>query len=297
MGNKARFVQSGFLDSTSPSRLATLGAPGRRLKRQIAATAFISRLFLWLIFMPIPIGKVRRRGLAVRLARFIFPYKVAGHTPEASQNGQIFVINHPTLNDPLCAIAYALGMYPGRKMIIPVNLPWYEGICKYRGKLLTLGVNIVPILTPETAKRLGEQAPVAEIQRGLMADYMAALVDTLAAGGLAVVAQQATRRRHVFCDAGQAANGEGILATVSFILAGLRRAKLMDRAEIVPLGVVPHSLQAKARLNPFCRYTLCVGAPILAADLGAAKNAARRPADFYVLQKLAELLPKAYHFA
>ncbi|MCL1786789.1 MAG: hypothetical protein FWG38_02280 [Defluviitaleaceae bacterium] len=281
----------------TPSLLAALGAPGRRLKRQIAVTAFISRLFLFLVFFPLPISHERRRGLAIRLARLIFPYKVAGQASQPSRHGQVFVINHPTLNDPLCAIAYALGLYPGRKVLIPVNLPWYEGICKYRGKLQTLGVNIVPILTPETAKRLGAQENVASLQRTLMSDYMTALVDTLAAGGVAVVAQQATRRRHVFCDAAQARSGKGILATVSFILAGLRRAKLMDCVEVVPLGVVPHRLQAKARLNPFCRYTLCVDTPILAAQLGATKNAAKRPADFYVLQRLTALLPKAYHFA
>ncbi|MCL2528714.1 MAG: hypothetical protein FWE42_09900 [Defluviitaleaceae bacterium] len=215
---------------------------------------------------------------------------------EKSPCGHIVVINHPTLNDPLCAILYILSVYPEREIIIPVNLPWFESVCRYRSKLLKIGANIVPILTPHTATRLGSSDDVSKMQSAFMANYVDEFAGTISRGGLAVVAQQATRKRYLFTNPAQAENGENILTTVTLILLGLRRANLLEQAIFVPIGVTPHSLNAKPGLNVFRKYTLNVGKPILAADLAAVKNAARRPADLHILLNLKELLPTEYHF-
>ena len=234
--------------------------------------------------------------MAVRLMRWFFPFDIKGHEAKPTSHGQIFVINHPTLNDPICAILYALCLNPDSEIIVPVNLPWYESICSYRAKLLKIGVNIVPILTPETAKRLGESSEISKVQTTLMHNYIVEFMKTLSSGGLAVVAQQATRRRYLFKDREQAETGDDILSTISLILVAVRKAKLTDQTLFVPVGVIPHSVDAKAKLNPLKRYMLNIGEPVLAADLANVKNAAKRPADLYMLQKLAELLPQVYHF-
>jgi len=286
------------------SILLTFGKHGRILKQKIRITGVISRLLLFIIFNPIaifcenrnPKSWRHRRAAPIKLVRFFFPFNVKGHQMIASKHGQVFVINHPTLNDPLCAILYALDLYPDREIIIPVNLPWFEAICSYRTKLLKIGINIVPILTPETAKRLGSENQVSSVQSTFMSNYIAEVTRVLSGGGLAIVAQQATRQRYIFTDIFQSESGNGILATISFILVGLRRAKLLEQTDFIPVGIIPHSVHAKSSINLFCKYDLNVGESILAAELGIIKNASKRPADLHILHKLAELLPPEYHF-
>ena len=287
------------------SILLSFGEPGRLLKRKIALAAFLSRFLCFLIFNPFFLIRARffphvwerRRLFAVRLIRLIFPFRTKGEQVAPSSHSQIVVVNHPTLNDPICAILYLLSLYPDRDLIIPINLPWFEGISRYRSKWLKVGVNLVPVLTPETGKRLGTDSRVLEIQRALVNSYTGELMGTLARGGLAVIAQQATRQRHIFTGLTQSESGEGILPTISLILTGIRRSKLLEQVCFLPIGVTPHRLDTKSTLNIFRKYTLNVGKPILAADLAAVKNAAKRSADLYMLQQLMELLPPEYHFA
>ena len=287
------------------SILSTFGKRGRLLKRRTAMTGFASRLLLFVIFNPIVLYRAKRnpniwqqlRVAAIRFVRFIFPFQAKGHPMPLSKQAQIFVINHPTLNDPICALLYALDLYPNREIIIPVNLPWFESLCRYRQKLLKIGINVVPVLTPETAKRLGSENQVSKIQSKLISNYIAELTNVLASGGLAIVAQQATRQRYIFSDPAQSESGDGILSTVSFILAGIRRAKLLEKTSFIPLALIPHSVNTKSKLNLFRKYTLNFGVPIMASELGDIKNASKRPADLFVLQKLAELLPYEYRFA
>jgi len=289
------------------STLMTFGKPGRDLKRKIAATGFICRVVFFLIFNPIflirarfyPSAWSRRKQKAVRLMRRFFPFDIKGYEAMPTSHGKVFIINHPTLNDPLCAIIYALYQNPDSEIIVPVNLPWYESICVYREKLRKIGVNIVPILTPETAKRLDGDLgndEISKVQAGLMKNYITEFVQTLSRGGLAVVAQQATRRRYLFKDKAQSETGDDILSTISLILVGIKKAGIMEQALFVPVGVVPHSIDAKPKLNPFKKYTLNIGEPILAKDLASIKNAAKRPADLHMLQKLTKLLPTVYHY-
>jgi len=289
---------------SSRSTLLTFGEPGRTLKKKIALTGFICRVAFFLIFNPVFLARARffpnswkrRKHRAVKLMRRFFPFNTTGHVATQTNCGQIFVINHPSLNDPICAIIYALSQNPDSEIIVPVNLPWYESICVYREKLRKIGVNIVPILTPETAKRLSDNSEIAKVQTTLMHNYISEFMKTLSTGGLAVVAQQATRKRYLFTDPAQAETGDDILSTISLILVAIRRAKLMEQTQFIPVGVTPHSTDAKPKLNPFKQYTLNIGEPILASDLAGIKNAAKRPADLYLLQKLAELLPPVYHY-
>lgn len=286
------------------STLLTFGKPGRDLKRKIAITGFICRAVFFLIFNPIfliraqlfPNAWKRRKMKAVRLMRRFFPFDVKGYEAKSTSHGQVFIINHPTLNDPLCAIIYALHQNPDSEIIVPVNLPWFESICVYRAKLRKIGVNIVPILTPETAKRLGDNSEISKVQTVLMKNYITEFMQTLSRGGLAVVAQQATRKRYLFKDTAQAETGEDILSTISLILVAIKKAGLLQQALFVPVGVTPHSTDAKPKLNPFKKYTLNIGEPVLSEDLANIKNAAKRPADLHMLQKLAELLPPVYHY-
>lgn len=286
------------------SILLTFGKLGRLLKRKIAMTGFLCRIMCFLIFNPIfliratfsPNAWHRKKITAIRFFGRFFPYHIKGHQITPSSNGQIVVINHPTLNDPLCAILYILNLYPDREIIIPINLPWFESVCRYRSKLLKIGVNIAPILTPETAKRLGSNSHVLEVQNALVTSYTTNLMATLSRGGLVVIAQQATRQRYIFTNHAQSESGEGILATISLILASIRRNKLLEQTSFIPIGVIPHDIHAKPKLNLFHKYTLNVGEPILATDLVTVKNVAKRPADLHILLRLTQLLPSEFHF-
>jgi hypothetical protein len=285
--------------------LPTFGEAGRLLKRKIALTGFLFRLLLFLIFNPFfligtrfyPVLWTHCKKFAIKLVKIIFPFDISGQPVNPSLQSPIFIINHPTLNDPICTILYAIMQYPEREIIVPVNLPWYESIYRYRDKLLKIGIRIVPILTPETIKRLGSSEYAGEVQQGLVAGYTAELAATLQSGGMAVVAQQATRQRHLFANITQAESGEGILATVSLILIGLKRAKIMAQVDFVPIGVIPHVPHAKPRINLFCKYTLNIGKAIPAEELSKIKNESKRPADLFMLHKLKMLLPGEYHYA
>lgn len=299
------------------SILETFGDSGRRLKREIALTGFVCRLLFTYAFSPLFLLRIRlaraenrpaiwrRRKLhAIRIARLIFPFKTIGYRlNEDSAKGQIFIINHPTLNDPLCAILFAIITYPDCEIVIPVNLPWFESICRYRQKLLEMGIILVPILTPKTIARLDSTPKIGEIRNTFVSHYTDELTDTLKRGGLAVVAQSATRQRHLFLDETQSKTGTSetgveILGTVSMMLLAIRRAKITDHANIIPVGVIPHRPDAPAKINPFCKYTLKVGAPISANFLAQVKNPAKKlSADLHLLQRLQALTPSEYHFA
>ena len=99
-------------------------------------------------------------------------------------------------------------------------------------KLLKIGINIVPILTPKTAKRLGEGDKIAEVQTVLMANYMTELTNTLSNGGVAIVAQQATRQRYIFASKEQQETGEGVLATISLFSFKTTAFKVVDPISI-----------------------------------------------------------------
>ena len=286
------------------SILLTFGKPGKTLERKIAITGFICRLVLFIIFNPIFLMRARffpnawnnRKNTAIRVAKLFFPFHSKGNRAIPSTHGRVFIINHPTLNDPICTILYALDLFPDCEIIVPVNLPWFESICSYRLKLRNIGINIVPILTPETAKKLTPSDDVSKVQTALMKNYVAEFTRTLSLGGIAVVAQHATRQRYIFANPAQSETGIDILPTISLILDGIRRAKLLEQVLFIPVGVVPYHKNAKPKLNPFCKYTLVAGEPILATELFTKKNAAKRPADLYMLLRLMELLPVEYHF-
>ncbi|MCL2405919.1 MAG: hypothetical protein FWC92_10295 [Defluviitaleaceae bacterium] len=278
MSSKSSYVSDIISDiERGNSLLLTFGKPGQALKRKIALTGFICRILLFFVFNPIFIARARfspdlwhsRKASAVRLVRLFLPYYAKGYPVTASPkfDGHIAIINHPTLNDPICAILYILGLYLQREIIIPMNLPWFESVCRYRSRLLKIGVNIVPILTPHTASRLVDTCKssaqhslrddVSRVQSAFMANYVAEFASTLSRGGLAVVAQQATRRQHLFTNPSQAENGEDILSTVTLILLSLRRAKLLEQTFFIPVGVIPHSPSAKPGLNVFKKLGFC----------------------------------------
>ena len=305
MNPESSFSEKIIMDmQNGKSLLMTFGEPGRALKRKMMITGIICRFILFSVFNPVFLLRVRfspelwqkRKIKAIRFIRRFFPFDVIGKKVIPSKHGQIVVINHPTLNDPICGMLYALDIYPEREVVVPMNLPWFESVSKYRQKMLKIGINFVPILTPETAKRLGTDKYVSQVQSVLISNYTNEFAKAMANGGLAVVAQQATRRRYIFKDKVQSESGEGILSTISLVLAGLRRVGLLEQACLIPVGVIPPNFQTKSKLNPFKKYTLNVGEPIFASDLAAVKNPAKRPADLYILQQLMELVPEEYHF-
>ena len=290
------------------SVLLGFGESGKKLKREIAATGLICRILLFLIFNPVfrfrlKLSRnkerlyIRRKSFAVWLAKIIFRFKTTGH--EKTDLSEIFVINHPTLNDPLCALFYALICYPDREIILPVNLPWFESICKYRQKLLAVKINIVPIITPKTVERLSDNPQISSVQQNFITHYLSSLTQVLSTGGMAVVAQQATRQRFLFAKKEQYTTGENILSTISLILASIKRAKILEKVAFVPTGVVPHSTKSRQSLNLFRKYTLNFNKSITAIDLTETSkelNVKRAP-DLKILHMLAETIPEFYHYS
>ena len=124
---------------------------------------------------------------------------------------------------------------------------------------------------------------------------MACLDNALRSGGMAIIAQQATRQRYLFESLEQFNSGEGILPTVSAVLMSARHDPF--DISVIPIGVIPHSTDAKPTLNLFRRYRLNVGTTVPSSNLANLKRTSSvRPADFFVLHAIATLLPREYHY-
>lgn len=286
------------------SILSTFGKRGRLLKWKMAFPGFICRSLLFFISNLSSLSKVKnpttirrnRKNFAMKLLKFFFPFYTNGEINLFQSSGCVFVINHPTLNDPICAAICIAQMFPERNIMLPINLPWFENVRKYHEKLVQLGITLVPILTPKTVQRLGKDSYILEVQKVLIDNYKKKLIETLSGNGFIIVAQQATRKPYLFSNVEQLRNGANILPTVSLILSCIRRAKLLKKVCFIPIGIIPHKLNAKSGLNLFCKYTLNIGETILAQELTNVNNLAKRPADLHILLKLLELLPSEYHF-
>jgi len=289
------------------SLVSTFGDAGVKLKRNKKTTvaSFICRVLFAIVFNPIFRMRARKdpeiyqrcKARAINAAAIFFPYRHTGSgIDSSSQNGHIIVINHPTLNDPICAIIYALRSLPDREVIVPVNLPWFEGICKYRQHLLKMGINIVPILTARTLERLGNDPAAAALKTPFETHYMQGLISVMANCGVAVIAQQATRQPYVFMSEDES-RGIDIKPTISFVLAAVKRAKAPNYGQIhiVPVGVVPHA-RATNGINFYRRYILNVGQSLTVEALSAIEyEGVKRPVDYHILIALAALLPPAFH--
>jgi hypothetical protein len=247
----------------------------------------------------------------IPLAKKIFPHRVRLQTHYSreelrfllSDKGTIIAFSHPSLGDPLRAFLAIYDLFselglPLGRCCFPVNLPWYETICRSRRQLSKVNVDILPLLTKATQQRLADpqQQPLLDhIKAQLDRNFSQAVISILAENGCVIIAPSSTRSRYLYTDAQQAQTGQGLPPAISFLLATAQRRHLdLNRINILPVGITLNDKSVFGQLNPFKTDTVTIGAPLNAGLMVAIKKSLRL--DHTVTKALEPLVPTSYHY-
>lgn len=288
---------------------------GKELKKDMAMTGRLTRWLLRLVLFPKrflraaehnpELWESRRNQVVRRWGRLFFPFRLS-YDPNIkfSDGGKVIVINHPSLTDPITTVVWAALAFPGKSILLPVNLPWFEEFGEFIGLLKRVGITLVPILTPKTLRRLKKyQTPeqideTSRLKAKLEREYLQAMLKLADDGGISIVAQSATRQRHLWLDreqrlTGVSADGRKPVPTVGLVAAEARHSGLGRNVDLVVVGVVLPNwcLWGFGKLNLFTPYELNIGAvePILEL-----REREGPRLDSWVLRKMEELVPKSY---
>lgn len=109
-----------------------------------------------------------------------YSYSYHGFITEAGNTGLVLAFNHPSLGEVIRLVAYCFEKYPDKKIVMPVDLKWYE--C-FSGEIKTifedLGIITTPIITPTLDNLLEEfiskKAEECHFDEATKSDYDSAL--------------------------------------------------------------------------------------------------------------------------
>lgn len=193
--------------------------------------------------------RLRKRSIA--LLRFIFPAKLDSPFP-GSDDAVVIGFNHPSLGEIFRLLYLGFEAYPGREFLFPVNIPWYESIAHIIPKLRRLNINITPMITPSTEKKLrdrfaGDEEKLKDVQHLktlFERRYMRVARAAAESGGVILVAPSATRQATVFSDH---------LHPTMTILAHMIYRKNETRALFVPVTILEPKNNDR-KINAFKLY-------------------------------------------
>lgn len=155
--------------------LSLNSAKASKMRREMSIVGLVCRLVLWLIhfkpehynkltawlvqtiFLPTKISDTKSRTL--RIVETFFPTNTSQNAyhyvrSEKEQTAIVAYFNHQSLFEVLACICWCIRTFEGKRFIFPVNLPWYEQLIPVSSKLARLGIDIVPLITPNTHRKL-----------------------------------------------------------------------------------------------------------------------------------------------
>ncbi len=191
------------LNSGELSVLKELGAYD--LKQNMAFVGLLGEIAAAIICMEKDDSKLRERAISVM--KPFAPFKISGEFPQ--YNGSIIIgFNHPSLGEIFRLLCLGFKVYPDRKFLFPVNIPWYECLVNIIPKLARMGVEIVPMITPSTEAKLNKKFEgdnqkldlVKNLKFVFARNYMRAVTDFANNNGIIVVAPSATRQATVLSE-------------------------------------------------------------------------------------------------
>lgn len=232
------------------------------------------------------------RHIVSALGHLVFPCRVIDPTAGLLQAealvaqgyGLIILINHFSLRDALQVVCLV-----GRGRTLRKR-PFLAPVAAHQtGALLSLlsgllGIELQPLVTPDTAKRTGRTAN----RRLYIAAYLEQALSCLVSGGVLLVAPQGGRRPRLERPKGR---------PLGILLAEAQRQHVHDIALLfVGLGL-PHEASYATRrsrgFNLFRRFDVRVGEAMTVAD-ALSLAGSRRQIDAWAFAMLRRLVPAAY---
>ncbi len=292
------------------SLLKSLG--GEKLRREMVPVGKVCRMVVgYLVKMTGPKKDTSRHAenaqkKLVRVLSRITPGEYDNFTND-SKNGLVVGFNHPSLGEIARILTMKIDKMGGRTMLFPVNLPWYEALCKYYDKVKLLGIIIAPTITPSTWNKLGIKEGTnlydnaTRIKHEFREAYTKKSHDLVKNGGVIFVAPSATRQAKVFKTPAVYRKEEDIVPTMAVLALRLLEDPEMN-CDFLPLGVLPPKKHGRG-LNLYKKYKLIPG-EIMTADEIRAKyfnkdgSAPERLEgfDWDFHKRIADTLPKEFWY-
>lgn len=258
------------------SLLKSLG--GEKLRREMVPVGKVCRMVVdYLVKMSGPKKDTSRHAenaqkKLVRVLSRITPGEYEGFT-EGSKNGLVVGFNHPSLGEIARILTMKIDKMGSRTMLFPVNLPWYEALCKYYDKIKLLGIVITPTITPSTWNKLGFKEGTSlhdnatRIKHEFREAYTRESHDIIKNGGVIFVAPSATRQAKVFKTPAVYRKEEDIIPTMAVLALRLLKDPETN-CDFLPMGVLPPKKHGRG-LNLYKKYKLISGEMMTADEIRA----------------------------
>lgn len=275
------------INTNEVSLLKTLGADD--LLDEMLSTGTFCQGLINIVFLEKDDDKLRES--MCNALKAVAPTTFFNDMPQ-DDNCIVIGFNHPSLGEILRLGYIVLKNYPGRELLFPVNIPWYETLTAEIPKLERLNVHITPMITPKTEAKLIEKAGnnqemLSDIQHYkaiFEKNYMRASRKCAENKGIIVVAPSATRQKDVFVNEAQK-KGEAHLHPTMTLLARVLLRKETDRATFLPMAVLEPPV-SNPNLNLFRDYRLYPCEPFSTEDVRNLTSEHSRRFDYEFLKRI-----------
>ncbi len=175
-----------------------------------------------------------------------FKYESKPHF--SSDRCLVLGFNHPSLGEIVRFVCYHMQYLEDRYSLFPVNLPWYEALAPASDVLHSLGIIIVPIITPSTAEKMklnldeNERQALHTIASAFSTHYVAKIHELVTSGDMCAiwVAPSATRQATVFKTYSMyVGTARTEPQTMTLLATAMTREHMPDKYSFVPVSVHP----------------------------------------------------------
>ena len=275
------------INTNELSLLKTLGADD--LLNEMMGTGNFCQGLIDIVCLEKDDGKLREA--MCRAINSVAPTTFFNDMPQ-DENCIVIGFNHPSLGEILRLGYIVLKNYPGRDILFPVNIPWYETLTAEIPNLERLNVHITPMITPKTEAKLIQKAgddqemlnDIQHYKTVFEKNYMRAARKCAENNGIIVVAPSATRQKDVFVNEEQK-KGEGHLHPTMTLLARVVLRKESDRATFLPMAVLEPPV-SNPNLNLFRDYRLYPCEPFSTEDVRNLTSEHSRKFDYEFLKRI-----------
>lgn len=255
----------------------------------------------------------RRRRHLLDFAQRLFPYEVTSYADQETQalldsppdgKGCLLYFNHPSLTEALAALALPdkIPALRQKKILAPVNLPWFECLAKWQPDLEELGFILTPLISPSCHEKMRNlitdektRDQIGALKRHFESYFQQQAFQLLQEGGLVTIAPSASRAQHIFPKPPEETDPRTLPVTMSVFMAQAKRKKILDQFRLLPVGVNINHGQPR-ELNLFKKYTYCLQDFPLANDVWENNQGDMRKVNFDLLERLLSLTSEEYHF-
>jgi hypothetical protein len=163
-------------------------------------------------------------------------------------------------------------------------------------------MNITPVIPPEVFEYMGSPDDMAELKKILFKRYNDLALEYLANGDAVVIAQPAAMHKHLFVDklqyeTGVSAAGEKNIRPIGMLLAGAKKAGILDKIDIVPQAYALPPGADFYIFNVLKKYKMHIGKIRSGAEFAVGDDKFKS-ADYHLLREMADNmgLPEDYKY-